>query len=231
MGTDTDMVRRYLLFLSIPLFASAPCLAADEKYLIYSPKSANQESAAAKSADELLVREILIEKGDTLYGLSRRFNGAGTYYPQILLFNNIKNPSLIYAGKKLKIPLMQGVISSSLPVHKGKKMEEPLKPGQLESHVPAEPQLKVETPAPARNNAVPVPVLAPIKPENPAEQAVAQVNEEQKLFVEGLTAYKDGKCASAVTLLDRFISRYPDSTLAADAALYRADCYLTLSAD
>ncbi|MFZ2949775.1 MAG: hypothetical protein WA003_09860, partial [Desulfuromonadaceae bacterium] len=52
----------------------------------------------------------------------------------------------------------------------------------------------------------------------------------QELFEEAVTSYRQDNCRTALELLDRFLVGNPDSPLAADANLYKADCYLKLSA-
>ena len=75
-----------------------------EQYLLYTPQPVPSGQKAPQQ-EGVLVQEIEVQRGDTLYGLSRKFSGHGMYYPQILLFNSIKNPNLIYPGKNLKIPV------------------------------------------------------------------------------------------------------------------------------
>lgn len=47
-----------------------------------------------------------VKKGDTLYGISKKFYGIGSLYNKIYEANTdkIKNPNLIYAGMMLYIP-------------------------------------------------------------------------------------------------------------------------------
>ena len=47
-----------------------------------------------------------IVRGDTLWGIARRFYGNGALYPKIFEANRdtVKNPNLIYAGNWLRIP-------------------------------------------------------------------------------------------------------------------------------
>lgn len=77
-----------------------------QQYLLYAPQPV-PSGQKASSQDGILVQEIEIQKGDTLYALSRKFSGHGMYFPQILLFNSIKNPNLIYPGNTLRIPATQ----------------------------------------------------------------------------------------------------------------------------
>jgi TolA-binding protein len=60
--------------------------------------------------------------------------------------------------------------------------------------------------------------------------AVAAATAGQRLFEEAVTSYRQNDCHTALELLDRFLAGNPDSLLAADANLYKADCYLKLSA-
>ena len=71
---------------------------------LYQPRPVAQ-GEQPPAGDGVLVREVLVKKGDTLSHLSKRFSGRGAYYPQILLFNSIKNPHLIYPGNLLRIPV------------------------------------------------------------------------------------------------------------------------------
>ena len=179
-----------------------------QQYLLYSPQPVESEQVTP-SQEGVLVQEIQIKKGDTLYGLSRKFNGKGTYYPQILLFNTIKNPNLIYAGNTLRIPLSQ---------HKKPALAtEVQKPATLEVPV-ATPPAKLQPAARIRtSSAVPVPVEdSPIS--------------GQKLFNAAMLSYRTGDCRTAIDQFDHYLADYSASPLAADANLYKAECYLKLSA-
>ena len=46
----------------------------------------------------------VVQKGDTLWAIAKRYYGNGNQYPKIVQANNIKNPDLIYPGQKLLIP-------------------------------------------------------------------------------------------------------------------------------
>lgn len=45
-----------------------------------------------------------VVKGDTLWGIAKRYYGNGSKYPTIAQANNISNPDIIYPGQKLLIP-------------------------------------------------------------------------------------------------------------------------------
>lgn len=53
-------------------------------------------------------RTYTVVKGDTLWGISKRFYGKGSYYTRIAQANSgiIKNPNLIYPGQVLTIPAL-----------------------------------------------------------------------------------------------------------------------------
>lgn len=48
--------------------------------------------------------DYIVQKGDNLWNISKRFYGAGSEYHRIVKANKISNPNLIYPGQKLKIP-------------------------------------------------------------------------------------------------------------------------------
>ncbi|MDD2309895.1 MAG: LysM peptidoglycan-binding domain-containing protein [Desulfuromonadaceae bacterium] len=213
----------------IALLTSLTLPAWGEQYFLYSPHPVTTDQRTA-SADGILVREIVIQKGDTLSGLSRKFNGRGMYFPQILLFNSITNPDLIYYGKSLRIPVIQkgrptvpSPVSASASelslsglktVAKGKKSAE-------RKRAAAAAQAK-KSPAHAYPAAAPPASLRPVDSKRPAA--------DQELFEAAAKAYRQGDCRTAIELLDRYLAANPGSPLAADANLYKADCYLKLSA-
>ena len=51
-----------------------------------------------------------------------------------------------------------------------------------------------------------------------------------KLFEAAVKAYRQDDCRTALELLDRYLTDNSGSPLAADAQLYKAECYLKLSA-
>lgn len=59
--------------------------------------------------------------------------------------------------------------------------------------------------------------------------AVAEATAGQRLFEEAVTSYRKDDCLAALELLDRFLAGNPGSPMAADANLYKAECYLKLS--
>src|SRR6185369_9508206 len=126
-GTGTDMTRRACgTAVAILLLAFVPA-AWSQQYFLYSPKPASPDEKVQKK-DGVLVQEVPVQKGDTLSGLSRKFSGHGSYFSQILLFNDIKNPNLIYAGKTLRVPVSKTQVDekvSTAPAPKQKKAAQP----------------------------------------------------------------------------------------------------------
>ena len=222
------------LVLSLASLASA----GGAEYLRYAPQPS--EGKPLSGPDEgILVKRITIEKGDTLYSLSRKYSGKGTYFSQILLFNEIDNPNLIYAGKGLLVPLPsgqgEGVAAPARHAGHGAK-------GKTESKRQA-----VITTAPkgskeSKQQVVKVPQAAP-RPASAPKASEASVTKapspppstrkgdetEQTLFEKGVSAYKSGQYQQSLDAFDRFLARYPASPLVPDATLYRADALMKMA--
>lgn len=49
-------------------------------------------------------RYYTVVRGDTLWGIAKRYYGNGNQYPRIAKANNIANPDIIHVGQKLLIP-------------------------------------------------------------------------------------------------------------------------------
>ena len=52
---------------------------------------------------------------------------------------------------------------------------------------------------------------------------------EQMQFEQAMKAYRKDEYRTALRLFDRFLAEHPSSPLAADASLYKAECYLKQS--
>lgn len=224
------------------LFCLAPP-AWGQKYLLYTPQPA-PSGQTAPAQEGILVQEIEIQKGDTLFDLSRKFSGLGMYFPQILLFNSIKNPNLIYAGKTLKVPVTQNAAGDSGRAG-AKSANEVSRPHVGEKKRPS----KAETRPAARQSAAPAPVSSPsteislsdLKAEDKGKTKAAKSKKKavapaakaaagRELFDAAVKAYQKDDCRAALDLFDRFLAGNSGSPLAADASLYKAECYLKLSA-
>jgi LysM repeat protein len=250
----------------LALFTCIALPAWGQQYLLYTPQRlpAGQKPATQEG---ILVQEIEVQKGDTLYALSRKFGGRGMYYPQILLFNSIKNPNLIYPGNTLRIPVSLKKAGGSDPVHTGPAGTSTPSGASGDKKTPA----KAEAVPPGSQTTMPSPVSGPgtgqsvsetktggtqknragsIKrktaahvKKKPSQGSQAVVSDpssplpapagaaaSQKLFEAAVKAYRQDDCRTALELLDRYLADNSDSVLAADANLYKAECYLKLSA-
>jgi LysM repeat protein len=240
-----------------------------QQYLLYEPRPVTSGQPVTPE-EGILVQEIEVKKGDTMYGLSRKFTGRGMYYPQILLFNVIKNPNLIYPGNILKIP----VSHKSLPIskrHAGSVHEASSRdattvsgrlPARVESDVKEQSPAVVETPTETgKSRVLAVPDVKSSKAEkNRAVRGKGSVDagknaqvpvklgslpssrkkgaspvskgdavKSQELFEQAVKAYRQDDCRTALELFDRYLVSNSDSPLAADANLYKAECYMKLS--
>jgi TolA-binding protein len=167
---------------------------------LYSPQPFNGEAG-----EGVLVREVTVKKGDTLSHLSKRYSGRGFYYPQILLFNEIKNPHRIQIGQVVRVPLARKAAAKhGQQAGVEKRLEQKSLAHELTADVPKKRSEKQRHPAAAQG--------------------------EHNAYSRGLEAYKKGDCETAIAQFDQFISRYPTSALLPEATLNRAECYLKLSA-
>lgn len=245
-----------------------------EQYLLYSPKPVGSDETV-QTKDGVLVREVPVQKGDTLSGISRKYSGHGSYYSQILLFNDIKNPNLIYSGDTLKVPVTKGPAEEETGNAPERKAKSAVRPGrkarrhhaatsshprkqhaakqaagaatelslgelkQLEKKQPSKRTVAGEARGAAKQAKG-----ATTRKTGPAAaqsaQAVAARQEQhqvtaastsgQRLFEQALKAYRQEECRAALELFDRFLAENSASPQAADASLYKADCYMKLSA-
>jgi len=215
----------YAMLIAIGLLAGAAPGWSQQQYL-YTPKAVAAEEKVQKK-DGILVQEVPVKKGDTLSAISRRFSGHASYFPQILLFNDIKNPDRIYAGHVLRIPVTRSGVTTraSNPRVPGVPSAGPLEEsssGELKKGAAAAKEkrgMRHKAAAPARKHAR--------RGKRPAA-AVAAAS-EQRLFERAIKAYRREEYRTALELFDRFLAEHPSSALAADASLYKAECYLKQS--
>ena len=179
-------------------------------YYLYAPRPATSSDAVVSGTGGVFVKEITIRKGDTLSAISRAFSGRASYYPQILLFNQISDPDLIYAGKTLRVPVAPTAIRPK--EQKARRVPQ----------VPAQKETPAIEPRPVERKLPPV-------AEPPAPIETREAKGEQELYRKAVKAYRGETCEDALPLLDTFLKNYPESLLAPDAALLRADCHLKLS--
>lgn len=231
------------MILALFLFAGVPsgwC----QQYYLYTPTAVETEGQTG-SKDGVLVQEVTVHKGDTLSGISRKFSGRGSYFPQILLFNDIRNPNKIYPGDVFKIPVTRNNVTGhnkvtepivNVPGHVGQTSE------HQETTLPS-----VQKQTPAAPSAAPVTDISindlkkvgpdrgkkrasRVKTGEPAKKAVTgESTSGQKLFERAVTAYRSDDYRTALELFDKYLTENQASPLAADASLYKAECYLKLS--
>jgi len=214
------------MVLALVLLAGATPGWSQQQYL-YAPKPVAAEEKVRKQ-DGVLVQEVPVRKGDTLYRISRRFSGHGSYFPQILLFNEIKDPNRIYAGNVLRIPVSRSGVTGQAANTQQQRQAAEVPPaaqlskssaGDLEKGTAAVEKKRGRKHAHARKYAK--------SARQPA--AAASAASEQRLFERAIKAYRRDDYRRALKLFDRFLAAYPASALAADASLYKAECYLKQS--
>jgi LysM repeat protein len=198
-----------LLTLSVLLSALlCPVLCDAEEFLLYTPKEAAGDQAPASPKEGVLVKRITVQCGDTLKKLSKQHIGVASYFPQVLVFNTIKNPDLIHPGEKLLVPVHRGEHAANKKAAKAKKHK------AAASHQ-------------TRRHKASSKISKTSKTSKPAAAAVAV--DEQESYQQAKRAYLNGDYQRSLELFDSFLRRFPRSTMAADASLYRADCLLRLS--
>ena len=230
---------------SLVVALAAPGVWGAEEYLLYAPGPSDGKRSSGPD-EGVLVKSITVQKGDTLYSLSRRYGGKGTYFPQILLFNEIRNPDLIYAGNKLLVPLQpeSGKGVDVAPQVKGEAGQKPAKSrqvGKVSRPAPQAPQAREATEV-RKEQAAPLvqpvspkqrpPAVVPkaaVEPSRPVTVPKKAEETEQFLYEQGVSAYKTGSYQQSIDHFDRFLARYPASPLVPDATLYRADALLKLA--
>jgi TolA-binding protein len=200
-GTSTDMARGVSLALVIVLAGVASPAVAAEEYHLYKPERVQSQHIPAPG-EGVLTRTITIQKGDTLSKLSHRYSGRSAFFPQILLFNQIKNPDLIYAGAQLQVPLSQQAAKSA------PEKEKPVAV-RKRKHATHKSSVRHEKQAP------------------PAPTASGTAG--ARLYKRGARAFEARHYRQAIDIFDEFLKAYPNSPNAADATLYRAECYENLS--
>lgn len=99
------------------------------EYLLYTPQRVEAPTVPADPAEGVLVERVVIRKGDTLARISRKYIGTGRDFPQILLFNKIGNPDLIFAGATLLVPVTKRKVSTPKHVSGGKPVRQSIAGG------------------------------------------------------------------------------------------------------
>lgn len=258
----------------IILLCSLALPAWGQQYYLYEPKPTDPD-AKWQLKEGILVKEVSIRKGDTLYDISHRFSGHGMYYPQILLFNDIKNPNLIYTGDTLRIPISKGestaVVTTPIPVVRKTQKDNVRKRRKATKHTAVSRSAKISVPP--RDSSVssvelsitelkklgggkskkqshkkrsvgvdikktdierqgvtkPEQLPAVLHKEKSMPNQAGDSTAEQKLYERAVKAFKQDDYRTALELFNRFLADNSGSPLAADASLYKAECYMKLS--
>lgn len=200
-GTGTDMVRGKTIALVLILAGAISQAFAAEEYFLYKPEKVQSQSIPAPGSG-VLTKTITIQKGDTLRKLSLRYSGRSAFFPQILLFNRIKNPDLIHAGALLQVPLTRLVAKSTSE-------------GEKPAAVKKQRHSKRKSAVRHERRILSVPAVSGVTGE--------------RLFNRGVSAFEAGHYHRAIDIFDKYLENYPNSPPAADAMLYRAECYMNLS--
>jgi LysM repeat protein len=202
MVLQTGSRRLFCSLLFLLLFVFTPLALAGD-YLLYLPNQVDVRQPLIPG-EGVIVKKIIIKRGDTLAALSRHFSGKAAYYPQILLFNKIRNPNLIYVGNELLVPL-----SKNIALHK-RVLSPP------------------STPIPVNGIPVTNPKLSTVT-ENRRGSPVPSA--ERQFYEQAVTLFTQAQYRKALEGFTFFLETYPDSSLVPDARLYRGDCFLRLSAN
>jgi len=185
-------------------------VAAGGDYLLFAPHPV-ETLMVPKPGEGVLVERITVRRGDTLAKISRKHGRKGSYFPQILLFNAISNPDLIHPGQSLLVPVSASFAQS---IQAAEKKKAPKSAGAKKK------RRKVKSDS----------ASAATRTEKPAAPpAVTTGVKEQGLYARAIGDYKKGEYRKALRSFSRFIEQYPNSPLAPDAALYKADSLLKLS--
>lgn len=194
--------------------------------------------------DGVSYREVIVQQGDTVFGISSRYSREGASYAETLRFNGISAPDLIRIGDTIKVPLI-----------KKKKADKKHQTKQPKTAAAA--PLKLPTTTNAAVKTVPAATVIQRKdafsnnttarPQNhhpaviqaPPASAITDTGKQPtfsnlttsgpNLFAQAFKAYRSGDCESAIQMFNRFLAEHKSSLLAADANLFIAECYLKLS--
>ncbi len=189
-----------VVFSMLCLCGAQVCLGGD---YLYAP----QPVTGDVGGEGVLVREVTVKKGDTLSKLSKQWSGRGHYYPQIMLFNEIKNPHRISLGQVIRVPISHTAEAQEHQIKSTKKR------GKRHHQVKS-----VAMQADSKTLSAPA-------AKTPPSLSVG----EKDAYDRAMASFRQGDCPVAIKLIDEFVVRYPDSPLLPEATLSRAECYLKLS--
>jgi len=219
-----------------------------QQQYLYSPEAVGAE-VKTPGKDGILVREVPVQKGDTLFGISRKFSGHGSYYPQILLFNKILDPNKIYPGDVFRIPVSRDhqagpvqkrvehgghtAVSHKTAVTPLHKQVPAAQPAEAVTEISIHDLKKAETvkdkKRESKDKAGTAKKQATAAKQHATATGASDSASGPKLFERAVKAYRQDDYRTALELFDRYLEENRTSPLAADASLYKAECYLKLS--
>ncbi|NTV48604.1 MAG: LysM peptidoglycan-binding domain-containing protein [Geobacteraceae bacterium] len=193
--------------------------------------------------DGVSYREVTVQKGDSLYTISRKYSKEGSSYAETLRFNDIQDPDQIVSGDIIKVPLFQEKKTKQPATAKQLKLPAALPKQRTTASIAdkavRESPLSYLKDTAAGKKGLPVKTIissplssstAPAKACIPQQLAFSNNSSSgPKLFEQAVKSYRSGDCQIAIQLFGRYLSEQSTSALAADASLFIADCYLKLS--
>lgn len=195
--------------LSLALLLSFPAASEGGEYLLHRIPLDGQASSNVLG-DDLVLKEVTIEKGMTLWKFARFNMGKGHYYPQFLVYNDIENPHRIYENKTLLVPVGHVRDYAGKETLKGKQWT-----------------VSFADLAMLKATGKPIPEI-PMK--RPVRDSRADVKAQpQQDFAKAKARFDAGAYRQAAALFDAFVETHPDSVLKDDALFYSAESHLKLS--
>jgi LysM repeat protein len=94
------MVRKAILSFCLLLLLGTPA-----KGTVYEIKIVKEKKGEGAPSQLIIYK---VKRGDTLYGILRKFRIPPAYLNKVVKINKLKNPNLIYAGQRLKLPVGRG---------------------------------------------------------------------------------------------------------------------------
>lgn len=212
-------------FLSLALLLSFPAASEGGEYLLHRIPLDGQASSNVLG-DDLVLKEVTIEKGMTLWKFARLNMGKGHYYPQFLVYNDIENPNRIYENKTLLVPVGHVRDYAGKENLKGKQWTVSFADlAMLKATGKPIPEIPLKKVRDSRADvkAQPQPDMVVEKPPK------SEINQDQKDFAKAKARFDAGAYRQAAALFDAFVESHPDSALKDDALFYSAESHLKLS--
>lgn len=209
-----------------------PCLCLGQEYLFFEPRTSTGEDVSTSPGKGVLVKRVTVKNGDTLKSIARKYIGRDWLFPQVLLFNKVKNPDSIHPGETLLVPVRGkdtgGRRSSSGKKHRSTERK-PVSEGNSEAGRTAPAQGVECQPAVGKPAKQKSQKELPPTPMRASEATGGIIGNGNALYQSARKAYIQGDYRKAADLFTAFLGKHATSPLAADAALYRADAFLHLS--